>query len=133
MTTPTTVYEYLGGMAAFERLVDAFYERVEKSTVLRPLYPESLDEPREHMALFLAQYWGGPRTYSDTRGHPRLRMRHNPFRIGAKERNAWVECMLGAIADTDVPEPARTAMVNYFEDAATFLINDETPGDRLIR
>jgi hemoglobin len=133
MTTPTTVYEYLGGMAAFERLVEAFYVRVEQSPILRPLYPESLDEPREHMALFLAQYWGGPRTYSETRGHPRLRMRHNPFRIGTNERDAWVACMLGAIDDVGMPEPARSAMIKYFEDAATFLINDELPSDNLIR
>jgi hemoglobin len=91
--------------------------------VLRPLYPESLAKSKEHMTLFLAQYWGGPQTYSMRRGHPRLRMRHFPFAIGRRERDAWVSHMLAAIDATGIEEPDRGEMRTYFQEAATFLMN----------
>jgi hemoglobin len=118
-----TVYDYAGGIEAFRRLCDAFYRRVEVDPVLRPLYPESLEAPKEHLALFLAQYFGGPPNYSLARGHPRLRMRHFPFAIGTRERDAWVAHMTAALDEATIPEPARAEMQRYFEDAATFLIN----------
>jgi hemoglobin len=133
MTRPQTLYDFVGGLETFERLAEAFYERVQQDPVLRPLYPESLDEPRRHLALFLAQYWGGPTTYSNSRGHPRLRMRHMPFRIGRPERDAWVAAMLAAVDAAGITEPARTEMRRYFEDAATFLMNAEAPGENLAR
>ena len=132
---PATIYEQIGGTETFRRLVDAFYGGVENDPVLRHLYPESLKEPREHLALFLAQYFGGPTTYSELRGHPRLRMRHFPFAIGRRERDAWVKHMLAAIDSAGIVEPARTEMREYFENAATFLINQEPgpeAGDRLV-
>jgi len=107
------------------RLVDAFYAGVEADPVLRPLYPAELDAPKEHLALFLAQYWGGPQVYSQQRGHPRLRMRHMPFVIGQRERDAWVTHMLAAVDAIGIENPARQEMRNYFRDAATFLINAE--------
>ena len=134
MTSSRTLYDFVGGLETFERLVAAFYEGVEHDPVLRPMYPESLDGPREHLALFLAQYFGGPTTYSDTRGHPRLRMRHFPFAIGKRERDAWVSHMLAAVDAVGIAEPARAEMRRYFDDAATFLINQDLPlarGDRL--
>ena len=121
-----SLYTFVGGLPAFQRLVDAFYRGVEQDPVLRPLYPESLDESRQWLALFLAQYWGGPPVYSERRGHPRLRMRHMPFVIGQRERDAWLTHMLAAVDELDVPEPAKAEMRRYFADAATFMINDRT-------
>ena len=110
-------------MATFERLVAAFYAGVEHDAVLRPLYPESLAPAKKHLALFLAQYFGGPATYSERRGHPRLRMRHLPFKIGQRERDAWVRQMTAAVESTVADAPARAEMDAYFADAATFMIN----------
>ena len=123
----TTVYEQVGGLETFERLVGEFYAGVEDDPVLRRFYPESLAEPKERLALFLAQYFGGPPTYSELRGHPRLRARHSRFLIGRRERNAWVGHMLGAIDAVGIVEPARSEMRAYFEGAATFLINQDWP------
>jgi len=118
-----SIYELVGGHEAFVRLVDAFYAAVEQDALLRPLYPASLDEPREHLALFLTQFFGGPDVYSQRRGHPRLRARHLPFRIGRAERDAWVKHMLAALDKSGIQEPANTQMRDYFQEAATFLIN----------
>jgi hemoglobin len=118
-----SVYELVGGLEPFQRLVDAFYAAVETDPLLRPLYPPSLDESKEHLALFLAQFFGGPDLYSQKRGHPRLRARHLPFRIGRSERDAWVKHMLAALDESGIEEPAYTHMRNYFQEAATFLIN----------
>jgi len=119
------VYDLVGGIDTMRRLVDAFYAGVEADPVLRPLYPPDMTDSKEHLALFLAQYWGGPQTYSQQRGHPRLRMRHMPFVIGQRERDAWVTHMLAAVDTAGIEEPARQEMRNYFRDAATFLINAE--------
>jgi hemoglobin len=111
MTRPEAgLYARVGGMATFHKLAAAFYARVAQDSVLRPLYPESLAEPEEHLALFLAQYFGGPQTYSQRRGHPRLRMRHLPFSIGKVERDAWVEHMLKALDETQIGEPESSEM-----------------------
>lgn len=120
-----TLYEAVGGDTTFVSLVDAFYRGVENDPRLRPLYPEDLAASRQHLALFLIQYFGGPQTYMETRGHPRLRMRHVPFVIGREERNAWVEHMSAAVDEVAVEEPYRSAMLKYFSDAATFLMNKE--------
>jgi hemoglobin len=118
-----TVYEMIGGDDTFRRLVDAFYARVEHDAILRPLFPEDLTPGKEHQFLFLSQYWGGPARYEAQRGHPRLRMRHFPFAIGQKERDAWVGHMLAAVDEAGIPEPARSQMIEYFERSASFLIN----------
>lgn len=117
------IHDAIGGYPTFERLVNRFYDDVEQDPVLRPLYPESLEEPRLHLALFLTQFFGGPPVYSERRGHPRLRARHLPFVIDRKERDAWVKHMLAALDETGIPEPAKSQMSTYFQDAATFLIN----------
>lgn len=132
MTETTTdgdqnsLYSFVGGIETFRKLVDAFYRGVENDPVLRPLYPPSLDESREWLALFLAQYWGGPQEYSQRRGQPRLRMRHMPFVIGQRERDAWLTHMLAAVDEVGIAEPARAEMRRYFDDAATFMINNRT-------
>lgn len=123
MASERSVYQSVGGMDFFVDLVDRFYDRVEDDPVLRPLYPSDLADSRRFLSGFLAQYWGGPPRYSEERGHPRLRMRHLPFRIGEQERDAWVGHMRAAL-DRDPPEPAiYDAMVEYFSRTADFLRN----------
>ena len=131
MDAPPTVYEMVGGQGFFDALVDSFYDAVETDPVLRPLYPRDLRPSRERLAGFLAQYWGGPPRYSETRGHPRLRMRHMPFAIGWAEREAWMEHMTAAldaarVADRTgrtLPTEIRALMFDHFDNAATFLVN----------
>ncbi len=123
---PMTVYEAVGGAPAFERLVEAFYAGVADDPILRPLYPEELVASKRHLTLFLIQYFGGPGTYSEERGHPRLRMRHVPFAIGRAERDAWMRHMSAAVETLDVPQAARDEFRAYFENAATFLVNRDT-------
>jgi hemoglobin len=120
-----TVYRRVGGQPFFDELVERFYDGVAASTVLRPLYPEDLTESKTHLSGFLAQYWGGPPRYSEERGHPRLRMRHAPFAIGPAERDAWYRAMEAAVRESTGDEEVRTALLEYFDHAATFLINQE--------
>lgn len=120
-----TLFEAVGGQVWFDALVDRFYEGVEVDPVLRPLYPEELVEPRRRLALFLGQYWGGPTTYSDERGHPRLRMRHFPFAIGSLEHDAWLSTMTSAVDAMAPPPEIGTALVDYFTMAARHLVNQE--------
>jgi len=118
-------YEAAGGLPFFEALVDAFYEGVEADALLRPLYPpDDLTESRRHLTLFLAQYWGGPQTYSEERGHPRLRLRHMPFRIGPAERDHWLLHMAAAVERTTDSPAIRATLMNYFVSAAEQLRND---------
>ena len=95
------LFDRVGGEEFFVDLVDRFYLGVAGDPLLRPLYPDDLSESSRHLALFLMQYWGGPGTYSDERGHPRLRMRHAPFVIGPPEREAWLRHMLGALLELE--------------------------------
>ena len=121
------MYDAVGGREFFDQLVDRFYDRVADDPVLRPLYPNDLGPSRHRLAGFLAQYWGGPHHYSAERGHPRLRMRHAPFEIGAAERDAWMGHMRGSLAEAEVSDDIRNAMLDYFESAATHLINKQPP------
>jgi hemoglobin len=121
--TDISVYDAVGGMAFFTALVDRFYNHVAHDIMLRPLYPDDLGPPAEHLALFLAQYWGGPTTYSDGRGHPRLRMRHAPFAIGQRERDRWMVAMSAALDESDVAAELRKRFDDYFTMAADSLIN----------
>jgi len=118
-----TLYEAVGGSVTFERLLDAFYSEVAKDPILRPLYPADLTDSQRYLTLFLTQYFGGPGTYSEERGHPRLRMRHMHLRIGQTERDAWLSHMFAALDGLELPEPAREEIRHYFGGAATFLIN----------
>jgi len=114
------------GPDPFWAIARAFYARIEVHPRLRPMFPKELDEAIRNQAEFLIQYFGGPPAYSARKGHPRLRMRHMPFRIGLQERNDWVEVMRAALDDAAIPQPDRPAMMAYFEHAATFLMNAET-------
>ena len=122
-TQNNSLYERVGREAFFASLVDHFYRGVESDPILRPLYPDELEPPRRHLTLFLIQYWGGPHTYSDERGHPRLRMRHVRFRIGDAEREAWLHHMRAAVAQSGASTADAQALMNYFETAATSLLN----------
>jgi hemoglobin len=120
-----TLYEAVGGDAFFEALVDRFYDGVEADDVLLALYPDhdDLDGARLRLRLFLIQYWGGPQTYSQERGHPRLRMRHAPFAIDPDARDRWLTHMRAAVDSLD-PEPeVRAALLGYFDMAAESMRN----------
>jgi hemoglobin len=130
-----SLYDAVGGMPFFERLVDEFYVGVVSDPVLLPLYPQAdLDGARRRLRLFLAQYWGGPATYSDERGHPRLRMRHFPFTIGPRERDHWLAHMSAAVeralaagipvADDEGVDHVRGDLMAYFVSAAEAMRND---------
>ena len=121
---PDSYWAAVGGSETFRRLVDRFYEGVATDPVLRPMYPdEDLTGARERLTLFLEQYWGGPTTYSDTRGHPRLRMRHAPFPVTPEARDRWLTYMRDAVVALDLP-PARAAVLwDYLERAAYSMVN----------
>jgi hemoglobin len=120
-----TFYDAVGGEPTFRRLVARFYAQVAlDDEVLRPLYPEDdLGPATERLTLFLIQYWGGPQTYMEQRGHPRLRMRHHPFRIGPRERDAWLRAMRVAVDESEIEEPYRRQLWEYFESTATHMMN----------
>jgi hemoglobin len=122
-THRNSLYERVGGLGFFTSLVDRFYEGVAADPLLRPLYPDDLRPPRRRLALFLAQYWGGPQTYSEERGHPRLRMRHLRFRIGEAERVAWLGHMDRAVAASGARPADAEALRAYFASAASSLLN----------
>jgi hemoglobin len=121
-----TLYDRVGGRPFFEILTRRFYEAVAGDPVLRPLYPgdeAGFEAARVHLELFLVQYWGGPTEYQDTRGHPRLRMRHAPFDIGQAERDAWVTHMTDAVKAAGISPLDEMQMLGYFTGAATQLMN----------
>jgi len=117
-------FERAGGERTFRQLVDRFYEGVALDPLLRPLYPEEdLAPAADRLATFLIQYWGGPSTYSQARGHPRLRLRHAPFVIGVAERDAWLVHMHNALGSLDLPEDVSVRMWEYLTMAADSMRN----------
>jgi hemoglobin len=119
-----TLFERVGGEATFEQLVSHFYALVSVNPILRPMYPDDdFQAAAERLMLFLIQYWGGPHTYSEMRGHPRLRMRHAQFLIDSKARDAWLECMKSAVDELKIEESDRAELWNYLEMAAQSLVN----------
>jgi hemoglobin len=121
---PARLFERAGGMPFFERLVGRFYAGVETDPLLRPLYPEAdLAGATHRLTLFLAQYWGGPTTYDQERGHPRLRMRHAPFTIGPVERDRWLVHMRAAIVEVAPPPDVAAELERYIEMAAEAMRN----------
>ncbi|MEV4841374.1 globin [Nonomuraea sp. NPDC049486] len=125
--TETSFYEAVGGEETFRRLVRRFYEGVAEDPLLRPMYPEAdLAGAEERLRMFLVQYWGGPGTYSQQRGHPRLRMRHVPFVIGRQERDAWLKHMRDAVDDLGLTEEQESRLWTYLVNAAHSLVNSPT-------
>jgi len=119
----STIYKEIGSDKPFINLVDIFYAQVENDIVLRPLYPPDLTMPKKHLAMFLIQRMGGPTTYSDERGHPRMRARHLPFKIGLKEKDAWIKNMNVALDSVTEFCQYKNILQSFFEDFATFMIN----------
>lgn len=120
-----TLYDLVGGEVTFRRLVDVFYANVEADPVLRPIFPADLEAGKHWQFLFLSQFFGGPTTYSEQRGHPRLRMRHDPFPIDQQARDHWLRHMIDAVDAVGIEEPMRSMMTDYFERASTHMINKD--------
>jgi hemoglobin len=122
-----SVFDAVGGQGFFDDLVARFYKRVATDLLLRPLYPDDLSASERHLALFLGQYWGGPTTYSNERGHPRLRMRHAPFVVGEPERDAWLRHMNAAldalVRERGIDPQIEARMLEYFAMAADAMVN----------
>ena len=126
VTEPQNFYAEVGGAPTFDKIVSRFYEEVAADEVLRPLYPEEdLGPAEDRLRRFLEQYWGGPRTYSDQRGHPRLRMRHAPFKVGPIERDAWLRAMRIAVDEAGLDEEHRAQLWQYLQYAAMSMMNSD--------
>jgi hemoglobin len=126
---PATFFDAVGGEETFRRLVHRFYQEVAADPVLRAVYPEDdLGPAEERLRLFLIQYWGGPSTYHEQRGHPRLRMRHVPFRIGEAERDAWLQAMRTALDEVALPDSLDAQIWDYLVMAANSLVNEVPAG-----
>jgi len=126
MTDPQNFYAEVGGAPVFRAIVGRFYEEVAADEVLRPLYPEEdLGPAEDRLRMFLEQYWGGPRTYSDQRGHPRLRMRHAPYRVGPIERDAWLRAMRIAVDEAGLSQAHRDQLWQYMTYAAASMQNSD--------
>jgi hemoglobin len=121
--TEGTPFERWGGQPFFDALVEQFYVGVATDPLLLPMYPEDLTESKAHLALFLGQYWGGPDVYNQVRGHPRLRMRHEPFVIGKAEAEAWMRHMTDAVDAMGLPADDRAELLDYLSMAARSLQN----------
>ncbi|MDQ1695705.1 MAG: hemoglobin [Frankiaceae bacterium] len=121
-----TFFDAIGGHPTFQRLIDAFYSRVADDPVLRPIYPEDeLGPAAERLRMFLEQYWGGPHTYNEVRGHPRLRARHAPFRVDAAARDAWLANMRAALDEIALAPEADKVLWDYLTVAADMLVNNQ--------
>lgn len=119
-----TPYDAMGGHETFQKLVHRFYEQVAADPTFRALYPEDdLGPAEERLRTFLEQYWGGPKTYQANRGHPRLRMRHNVFRITEAERDTWLRYMLTSLEELQLPAEQDAALRDYLVRAAWSLVN----------
>jgi hemoglobin len=117
-------YELMGGHDTFVELVSAFYAGVANDPLLRPMYPDDdLHAAAVRLQLFLEQYWGGPRTYSEQRGHPRLRMRHAPFAVTPQARDHWLAHMRVAVDSVDLTDEVRAQLWQYLEMAAYSMVN----------
>ena len=134
--TEVSLYDAVGGDPFFVELVQRFYAGVATDEILRPMYPaEDMAGAQERLTLFLIQYWGGPSTYSEIRGHPRLRMRHAPFSVDRAARDAWLVHMTAAVesllGDVEGGQPAIDALMGYFVRSADFMRNVAEPEPEL--
>ena len=123
-----TFYDEIGGRDTFAKIVAAFYRGVADDPVLKPMYPEEdLGPAAERLTLFLEQYWGGPTTYGDTRGHPRLRMRHMPFHVDPDARDRWLKHMRSAVEEAELSPLHEATLWDYLERAAHAMVNTREP------
>ena len=117
-------YEQVGGRAFFEKLVNEFYRGVARDPELKAIYPEEdLGPAAERLTMFLEQYWGGPGTYSEQRGHPRLRLRHQPFKVNPAARDRWLAHMRAALDSMELPPLKRETLWDYLDRAAQTMVN----------
>jgi hemoglobin len=117
-------YEQVGGDAFFADLTSQFYAVVATDPILRPMYPEDdMKGAAQRLQWFLSQYWGGPTTYQENRGHPRLRMRHSQFTIGIAARDAWLRAMKTAVDGVEIKEELKEQLWDYLELAADAMVN----------
>jgi hemoglobin len=123
MADAISLFNAIGGSAAFERLVDAFYAGVERDPLLRPMYPDDLNESRRRLSRYLIQFFGGPQDYAEERLRPRLPLRHLAFSIDARARDAWIRHMSDALDALDLPADTREQLQRYFEGTATSFVN----------
>ena len=125
---PDSFFEQVGGHETFQRLVDTFYREVAQDPVLKPMYPEEdLGPAAERLTMFLEQYWGGPTTYGERRGHPRLRMRHVPFHVNPDARDRWLRCMRVAVDEARLSPIHEATLWDYLERAAHAMVNTFEP------
>jgi hemoglobin len=125
---PTTPFVRIGGQAAIDALVDAFYDRMDtlpEAKIIRAMHADDLTSTRNVLKLYFGEWLGGPKLYSQERGHPRLRMRHMHFRIGAAERDAWMTCMRGALEEVVADVPLREQLLQSFYKLADWIRNDD--------
>ncbi|WP_225754017.1 globin [Actinotalea sp. Marseille-Q4924] len=128
---PDSFYDLVGGEPTFRRLVARFYELVATDDLLRPMYPEEdLGPAEDRLRTFLEQYWGGPTTYSDQRGHPRLRMRHAPFPVSPAARDRWLQHMRTSLTELQLPPLPHATFWDYLERAAHAMVNTFDEGAR---
>ena len=121
-----TFFDAVGGQEFFVKLVDGFYEGIEADEVLRPMYvDQDLTEAKRHLMLFLQQYWGGPNTYQEERGHPRLRMRHYPFAVNDDARDRWLQHMQASLSKMEMDQALRDQLWTYLVSAAHSLVNTQ--------
>lgn len=121
-------YDEVGGHETFARIVDVFYREVALDPVLKPMYPEEdLGPAADRLRMFLEQYWGGPTTYGEQRGHPRLRMRHVPYRIDPDARDRWLRCMRTALDEVPLSPLHEATLWDYLERAAYAMVNTMEP------
>ena len=132
MSEEASFYERMGGKSTFATLTERFYAAVAVNPILAPMYPaKDMAGAKERLQLFLEQYWGGPSTYSETRGHPRLRMRHAGFPIDTAAHDAWLVCMHQAVIDFDISEELKEELWTYFQYAAHSMKNTDDAGQSL--
>ena len=129
---PEQVFDLVGGLPAFEALVEAFYAEVAADPILRPMYPDDLEPGKEHLALFLAQYWGGGDLYDRRRGHPRLRRRHAPFDITPAAAERWATHMSAAIRRQGFDPRAEALLLGYVARATPTLVNRLPHADQVL-
>ncbi|MFV0426418.1 MAG: globin [Beutenbergiaceae bacterium] len=128
---PDSFYQAVGGEPTFRKIVGRFYEQVAEDALLRPMYPEQdLGPAADRLRMFLEQYWGGPSTYSEQRGHPRLRLRHQPFPVTAEARDRWLAHMRVAVREAGLTPLHEAALWDYLERAAHALVNTPDQEDR---
>ncbi len=121
----TTLYEAIGGAAAVRSIVEHFYPKVQADPLLSPIFPEDIRPVMEKQYLFLTQFFGGPALYTEQYGHPMMRARHLPFPVTPARAEAWLNCMAGALKETEIPEPLQAVVLERLSGPAYHFVNSD--------